>query len=131
MNLNDIDWKSLIFGALLSALVVVLASNTYDWIFVFASVGLFYVGYKSKNTIQGCILGAVAAIPLIGLTFNGTLGTLTGFFATELGKITSIIIILLIGGLIGFIGALTKKDREKAKLNYKQKAGKPKNKKKK
>ncbi len=130
MNLKEsIDWKSLVLGTLLSALIVILASNTHDWIFIFASVGLIYVGFKSKNTEQGFILGTIAAIPLVGLAFNGTLGAFTGFFATAIGKFISIVIILLVGGLIGFIGALTKKDREKAKSNYKQKIGKNKKKK--
>lgn len=130
MNLKEnIDWKSVVLGTLLSALIVILASNTSDWIFIFASVGLIYVGFKSKNIRQGFVLGTIAAIPLIGLAFNGTLGTFTGFFATTIGKIILIIMILLVGGLIGFIGALTKKDREKAKSNYEQKVGKNKKKK--
>jgi len=122
MNLkSDIDWKSLIIGAVISAVIVILASYGYDWLFPFAAVGLVYVGYKAKNISYGTVLGMVAAIPLVYLAFNGALGIPTGFFASTLGTITLAILILLLGAFIGFIGAWAKRDRMKAIAEYKKK----------
>lgn len=130
---NDIDFKSLLMGAALSTGIIIIASQSYDWLMLISSVGLLYVGYTSKNLKYGAVLGAVASIPIVYLAFIGTLGEFTGFFSTQFGTIISVILILLIGAFIGFIGALIKKSREKAKEDYekKQKIGKNKKKKKK
>ena len=129
---NDIDFKSLVIGAAISAGIVIIASQGYDWLMLMSSVGLLYVGYKAKNVKYGAILGAIASTPIIYLTFIGTLGEFSGYFSTQVGTISVVILILLIGALIGFVGALMKRSREKAKIDYekKQKIGKNKNKKK-
>ena len=130
---NDIDFKSLVIGAAISAGIVIIASQGYDWLMLMSSVGLLYVGYKAKNVKYGAILGAIASTPIVYLTFIGTLGEFSGYFSTQVGTISVVILILLIGALIGFVGALMKRSREKAKIDYekKQKIGKNKNKKKK
>lgn len=129
---NDIDFKSLVIGAAISAGIVIIASQGYDWLMLMSSVGLLYVGYKAKNVKYGAILGAIASTPIVYLTFIGTLGEFSGYFSTQVGTISVGILILLIGALIGFVGALMKRSREKAKIDYekKQKIGKNKNKKK-
>lgn len=129
---NDIDFKSLVIGAAISAGIVIIASQGYDWLMLMSSVGLLYVGYKAKNVKYGAILGAIASTPIAYLTFIGTLGEFSGYFSTQVGTISVVILILLIGALIGFVGALMKRSREKAKIDYekKQKIGKNKNKKK-
>ena len=129
---NDIDFKSLVIGAAISAGIVIIASQGYDWLVLMSSVGLLYVGYKAKNVKYGAILGAIASTPIVYLTFIGTLGEFSGYFSTQVGTISVVILILLIGALIGFVGALMKRSREKAKIDYekKQKIGKNKNKKK-
>ena len=129
---NDIDFKSLVIGAAISAGIVIIASQGYDWLLLMSSVGLLYVGYKAKNVKYGAILGAIASTPIVYLTFIGTLGEFSGYFSTQVGTISVVILILLIGALIGFVGALMKRSREKAKIDYekKQKIGKNKNKKK-
>ena len=129
---NDIDFKSLVMGAAISAGIVIIASQGYDWLMLMSSVGLLYVGYKDKNVKYGAILGAIASTPIVYLTFIGTLGEFSGYFSTQVGTISVVILILLIGALIGFVGALMKRSREKAKIDYekKQKIGKNKNKKK-
>ena len=129
---NDIDFKSLVIGAAISAGIVIIASQGYDWLMLMSSVGLLYVGYKAKNVKYGAILGAIASTPIVYLTFIGTLGEFIGYFSTQVGTISVVILILLIGALIGFVGALMKRSREKAKIDYekKQKIGKNKNKKK-
>ena len=129
---NDIDFKSLVIGAAISAGIVIIASQGYDWLMLMSSVGLLYVGYKAKNVKYGAILGAIASTPIVYLTFIGTLGEFSGYFSTQVGTISVVILILLIGALIGFVGALMKRSREKAKIDYekKQKIGKNKNKKK-
>ena len=129
---NDIDFKSLVIGAALSAGLVIIASNGYDWLMLMSSVGLLYVGYKAKDWKYGAILGAVASTPIVYLAFIGTLGEFSGFFSTQVGTLSLVIIILLIGAFIGFVGAWVKRSREKAKVDYekKQNIGKNKNKKK-
>ena len=129
---NDIDFKSLVIGAAISAGIVIIASQGYDWLMLMSSVGLLYVGYKAKNVKYGAILGAIASTPIVYLTCIGTLGEFSGYFSTQVGTISVVILILLIGALIGFVGALMKRSREKAKIDYekKQKIGKNKNKKK-
>ena len=129
---EDIDWKGLIFGSAVSASMIILASTYqgYDWLYLFSAIGLIYVGYTAKNVKYGTILGAVAAIPIVYLAFMGTLGEFTGFFSTQLGTILMVLIILLVGAFIGFVGAWGKRDRIKAKEEYekKQKIGKNKKK---
>lgn len=128
---NDINWKSLIIGAAITAGFIIIASYGYEWLNLFSAIGLLYVGYEAKDIIYGTVLGAVAATPIVYLAFIGTFGTFTGFFTTELGAVCLIIIILLIGAFVGFVGAWAKRSREKAKVEYekKQKIGKNKKKK--
>jgi hypothetical protein len=127
---NDIDFKSLIIGAALSAGIVIIASQGYDWLMLMSSVGLLYVGYKAKDLKYGAILGAVASTPIVYLAFIGTLGEFSGFYSTQVGTISLVILILLIGALIGFVGAWAKRSREKAKIDYEKKQNIGKNKKK-
>ncbi len=131
--MNDINWKSLIIGAAITAAIIIIASNGYEWLYLFSAIGIIYVGYMAKNIKYGAILGAVAATPIVILAFQGTLGTFSGFFSTETGIISSVVIILLVGAFIGFVGAWGKRDRMKAKEEYekKQKIGKNKKKNKK
>lgn len=128
---HDINWKSLIIGAAITAGLIIIAAHGYEWLFLFSAIGLLYVGYEAKDIIYGIILGAIAATPIVYLAFDGTLGTFTGFFTTELGAICLVIIILLVGAFVGFVGAWAKKSRQKAKVEYekKQKIGKNKKKK--
>ena len=120
----DIDWKSLIIGAAVTAGLIILAAHTYDWLFLFSAIGLIYVGYTAKNIKYGIILGALAA------TFQGTFGEFSGFFSTPTGTVSLVLIILLVGAFIGFVGAWAKRSREKAlkEQEKKQKIGKNKNK---
>ena len=133
MNL-DINWKALIIGAAASASMVIIGSYGHEWAFLFASAGLLYVGYSSKDIKQGTILGALASTPIVYLTFQGALGEFTGyFFPTLTGTISVMALILLIGAFVGFVGAWAKRSRVKAKAEYekKQNIGKNKNKNKK
>lgn len=124
---NDIDWKSLIVGAAIAAALVIIGSWGYDFAYPFSAIGLLYVGYKGKNMKYGTVLGAVAAIPMAILASYGAFGEMA-----ESIEIYMMIIILLVGAFIGFVGALAHRDREKAKIEYekKQQIGKNKNKKK-
>lgn len=128
---NDIDWKSLIFGAAISAGTIIIASHGYDWMYLFSSIGLLYVGYNSKNIIYGAILGAIASIPMVILAYMGAFGELSGFYTTTLGMVAIAAVILFIGVVVGVVGAWGKISREKAKVEYEaqQKPGKNKNKK--
>ena len=132
---NDIDWKSFIIGAAITAGIVIFASNNegLDWLMYFASIGLLYVGWTAKNIKYGAVLGALAAIPLIYLALvMETFGN-EPFYSTTTGIITVIVVFLIFGALIGVVGAWAKSSREKAKIEYEkqQKIGKNKNKKKK
>ena len=124
--MTQINWKSLIIGAAISATIVILASKGNDLLYGFTAIGLLYVGYEAINLKYGAILGAVASTPLIILALDGTIGPLTGFYATDLGIMAIMITVLLVGALIGFVGAYAKQSREKAKIEYEkqQKSGK-------
>ena len=128
---NDIDWKSLVIGAAVTAGLIIIASQGYDWLYLFSAIGIIYVGYTSKNIKYGAALGALAATPIVVLAFQGTLGSFTGFFSTPTGTICLVLIILLVGAFIGFVGAWGKRDRIKAKEEYEKKQNIGKNKKKK
>lgn len=125
---GDIDIKSVIIGAAIATGLVIIGSWGYDFAYPFSAIGLLYVGYKAKTVKMGTILGAFAATPLVILGLDGRFGVVTG----DMMKIALIILILLVGAFIGFVGAKAKSDREKAKIEYekKQKIGKNKNKKK-
>lgn len=129
---SDVDFKALVIGAAISAGLTIIASRGLEWLMLFSSVGLLYVGYTAKDIKYGAILGAIAATPIVYLALTGTFGEFSGFFLTDFGAISVVIIILLIGAFIGFVGAWAKRSREKAKVEYekKQKIGKNKNKKK-
>ena len=128
---NDVDFKALVIGSAISAGLIIIASKGLDWLMLFSSVGLLYVGYTAKNIKYGAILGAIASTPIIYLALTGTFGEYSGLFLTELGAISVVILILLVGAFIGFVGAWAKRSREKAKVEYEKKQNIGKNKKKK
>ncbi len=131
---NDIDWKSFVIGTAVTAGIAIFASNGgQDWLMLFSSLGLLYVGWTAKNIKYGVILGAIAATPLIYLALvTKTFGT-ESFYSTTTGAIIVTIIFLILGAFVGFVGAWAKRSREKAKIEYEkqQKIGKNKNKNKK
>ena len=47
--MNDINWKSLIIGAAITAAIIIIASNGYEWLYLFSAIGIIYVGYMAKN----------------------------------------------------------------------------------
>ena len=130
---EGINIKSIIYGAIISVICIILGHEVNDLFYPFIAVGLLYAGYSSTGIKQGMLAGCIAAIPIAILTIFGFLGALKGFLATMAGNITLIIIMLLLGVFIGFIGAWTKRDRVKAleEYNNKNSKGKKKNKKKK
>lgn len=126
-----VDLKSLIFGSAIATTLVIIGSRggSYEWAYPFSSIGLLYVGYKSKNIKMGAILGAIAAIPLMILGYYGGFGEVP----SSSGFILMAVILALVGAFVGFVGAYAKQNREKAKIEYekKQKIGKNKKKNKK
>lgn len=125
--LDDIDVKSVVFGAAIAAGCIILGSMYNEWLYPFGSIGFLYVGYQAKNLKMGTILGAFASTPIIYLALDGKLG-----FIQDSAVPLLVVLILFVGGFVGFVGAWAKRDRIKAKEEYekKQKIGKNKNKKK-
>ncbi|MBQ6098875.1 MAG: hypothetical protein IJL02_03300 [Methanobrevibacter sp.] len=132
-NLPNIQIKPLVFGAAIAAAFILFGWQFNDWLYPFSAIGLLYAGYGQENITMGTIMGAVASTPIIILFLDGYLGQPTGFFITENGIIAIAAIIIIVGALVGFVGAWTKRSREKAKEEYekKQNIGKNKTKKKK
>ena len=132
MNLPEINFKSLIFGAAISAAFIIFGYQFWDWFYPFSAIGLLYAGYGQKDIKTGTIIGAFASTPIIVLTFQGYMGSFKGFFITENGMLAVALLILVIGAFIGFVGAWTKRNRVKALKEYErqQNIGKKKNKKK-
>lgn len=109
---ENINYKSLILGAALFAFIVVLAIEyKLDILLIFSSAGLLYIGYGSKNRIQGIVLGAIGTLPLfIATVYFQRLGEITG------ENITLLILIsfLAIGAFCGFTGSYFNASRKKA-----------------
>ena len=132
-NLPEINIKALIFGAAIAAGFIIIGYMYWDWAYPFSAMGLLYAGYGQKNVKMGTILGALASTPIMILFMDGFFGQPSGFFMTENGIIAVLVLILIVGALVGFVGAWTKKSRAEAKEQYEkqQKIGKNKKKKKK
>ena len=98
---NDIDWKSLVIGSAVTAGISIMASRDgLDWLMLFSSIGLLYVGWTSKNIKYGIILGAIAATPMIYLTLvMETFGN-DPFYTTTTGLITVVALFLILGAFI-------------------------------
>ena len=113
---NLIDWKSFIIGAAFTSFICIIASQyQLDWLYAFAAIGLLYVGYRAENMRNGAILGAIAATPLFVLAEYGVFGPLSeSSFDVQTTMIVTLIAILLVGALVGFVGAYTYKNRQKA-----------------
>ena len=126
---TNFNFKALVFGAAIAGAFILFGWQINDWLYPFASIGLLYAGYGQNNWIEGTLSGAIASTPIIVLTFQGYMGQFDGFFLTQNGMIALAAMILIIGAFVGFVGAWTKRSREKA-LEQQAKIGKNKNKKK-
>ena len=126
---TDFNFKALVFGAAIAGAFILFGWQINDWLYPFASIGLLYAGYGQNNWKEGTLSGALASTPIIVLTFQGYMGQFDGFFLTQNGMIALAAMIFIIGAFVGFVGAWTKRSREKA-LEQQAKIGKNKNKKK-
>lgn len=128
-----INVKALVFGAAIAAAFILFGYQYNDWLYPFSAIGLIYAGYGQNDLKMGTLMGLFASTPIVVLTLQGYMGTFDGFFITETGIITVTLIILIVGAVVGFVGAWTKRSRVKALEQYEkqQKIGKNKNKKKK
>lgn len=128
----DINFKALIFGAAIAAACILFGYQINDWIYPFSAIGLLYAGYGQSNVKMGTLMGAIAATPIVVLTFQGYMGQFSGFFLTENGMMGLTVLIIVVGAFVGLVGAWTKRSRENAREQYEkqQKIGKNKNKKK-
>ena len=126
---TNFNFKALVFGAAIAGAFILFGWQINDWLYPFASIGLLYAGYGQNNWIEGTLSGAIASTPIIVLTFQGYMGQFDGFFLTQNGMLALAAMIFIIGAFVGFVGAWTKRSREKA-LEQQAKIGKNKNKKK-
>ena len=124
---TDFNFKALVFGAAIAGAFILFGWQINDWLYPFASIGLLYAGYGQNNWKEGTLSGALASTPIIVLTFQGYMGQFDGFFLTQNGIIALAAMIFIIGAFVGFVGAWTKRSREKA-LEQQAKIGKNKNK---
>lgn len=128
--LPEINIKALVFGAAIAAAFIIFGYQINDWLYPFSAIGLLYIGYGQDSILKGTILGALGATPIVILTLQGYMGTLSGFFVSNTGVISVTLIIIVVGAVVGLVGALTKVNRMKALAEYEkqQKIGKNKNK---
>ena len=132
--LPDINIKALVFGAAIAAAFILFGYQINDWLYPFSAMGLLYIGYGQDSIKKGAILGALGATPIVVLTLQGYMGTFSGdFFLSQTGILSVSAIIILVGAIVGLVGAWTKVNRMKALAEYekKQNIGKNKNKNKK
>lgn len=127
-----LNMKALVFGAAIAAGCILLGYQYNDWLYPFSAIGLLYAGYGQDNIKTGTLMGALASTLIVILYLDGYFGQPTGFFLTENGILAVVALIIIVGAAIGFVGAWTKRSRQKAMEEYekKQKIGKNKNKKK-
>lgn len=125
-----INIKALIFGAAIAAAFILFGYQYWDWFYPFSAIGLIYAGYGQDNLKAGTLMGLLASTPIVVLTLQGYMGQFDGFFLTETGIITVALVILVVGAVVGFVGAWTKRSRVKALEQYEkqQKIGKNKKK---
>lgn len=130
-NLPEINIKALIFGAAIAAAFIIFGFMYWDWFYPFSAIGLLYAGYGQNDIKMGTLMGALASTPIVILFYDGYFGQPTGFFITENGILAITVIIILVGALVGFVGAWAKFSRAKAITEYqkKQNIGKTKKKK--
>lgn len=128
--LPDVNIKAIVFGAAIAAGFIIFGYMYWDWFYPVSAIGLLYTGYGQKNIKIGTIAGAFASTPIIILTFQGYLGQFDGFFLTETGILAVVVLILLVGAFVGFVGAWAKRDRMRALEEYEKKQNIGKNKKK-
>ena len=128
--LPEINVKALVFGAAIAAAFIIFGYQINDWLYPFSAIGLLYIGYGQDSILKGTILGALGATPIVILTLQGYMGTFSGFFVSNTGVISVTLIIIVVGAVVGLVGALTKVNRMKALAEYEkqQKIGKNKNK---
>lgn len=126
-----INIKALVFGAAIAAAFILFGYQYWDWFYPFSAIGLIYAGYGQDNLKAGTLMGLLASTPIVVLTLQGYMGQFDGFFLTETGIITVALVILVVGAVVGFVGAWTKRSRVKALEQYEkqQKIGKNKKKK--
>ena len=128
---TNLNFKALIFGAAIAGAFILFGWQfKWDWFYPFSAIGLLYAGYGQPDVKLGTLCGAVAATPVVVLTLQGYMGQFDGFFLTQNGILALTALILIIGAFVGFVGAWTKRSREKAMIEYekKQQIGKNKNK---
>ena len=128
--LPEINIKALVFGAAIAAAFIIFGYQINDWLYPFSAIGLLYIGYGQDSILKGTILGALGATPIVILTLQGYMGPFSGFFVSNTGVISVTLIIIVVGAVVGLVGALTKVNRMKALAEYEkqQKIGKNKNK---
>lgn len=128
-----INIKALVFGAAIAAAFILFGYQYNDWLYPFSAIGLIYAGYGQDDLKMGTFMGLLASTPIVVLTMQGYMGSFEGFFVTDTGVLTVTLVILIVGAVVGFVGAWTKRSRVKALEQYEkqQKIGKNKNKKKK
>lgn len=108
-SFNEIDWKSFIIGTVVFTALVVLGSEV-ELLYYGTFIGLLYIGYKSKDYIQGMFLGAIATIPaFITITQTHMFGIINNNTA-----IIILIALLALGVILGFVGSHLSKQEKKA-----------------
>lgn len=114
---QNINWISLILGAAIFVFIVILAVDySLDILLIFSSAGLLYIGYASKNRLQGIVLGAIGTLPLgIATIVFQRLGPITGNNI----ELWIIISFLAIGAFCGFSGSYFSSSRQKKLLKIK------------
>ena len=132
LNLPQINFKALIFGAAIAAAFILFGYQIWDWLYPVSAIGLLYTGYGQIDLKTGAFAGGFASTPILVLTLQGYMGQFDGFFLTQNGILALAVLIIAVGAFVGFVGAWVKRSRLKALEQYekKQNIGKNKNKKK-
>jgi uncharacterized protein YacL len=119
--LYNYNWMGFIIAAALTTFIAAYSyQKSLDWLGPFSAIGLLYIGYISENRILAVIMGAIGALPLAIATFYGALGPLTVVNMNHTqAAIIILVLVLIVGAVVGFVGAFFNDNRKKA---IKQKA---------
>ncbi|WP_295723172.1 hypothetical protein [uncultured Methanobrevibacter sp.] len=112
-DLEDFNFTAFIIGTAIFVITPIIASHTE--IDSFAAIGPFYIGYKSKNYMQGFAVGGLSSVFLWIAIIYGALGEMINLNLDPIyTNVLLFILFFIMGGFIALIGRYFKSNRDSA-----------------
>lgn len=115
-DLQDFNFTAFIIGTAIFVITPIIASHTgLEVLTSFAAIGPFYIGYKSKNYVQGFAVGGLSSVFLWIAIIYGALGEMININLDPIFTYVLLFILFFImGGFIALIGRYFKFNRDSA-----------------